>query len=194
MEMVSQDTNNIISQHQEFNRDIYQLSGMGSQSSQSFHATVPQQIGYNQSAYEECILPTPKISRDINHVDQRERQSTYSNENIYENSVMYNSSDNQEIRTPSSLVFIETPAHSNRDYHSSVYSDTSIIPQSYQHDIRSNSPHVVIENTPVPNSCIQPTYQDSKASTSSSHEIKMKYLTPQAIVNQGEREPFVNDF
>jgi hypothetical protein len=53
MEMDSQDTNNIISQHQEFNRDIYQISGMGSQSSQSFHATVPQQIGYNQSAYEE---------------------------------------------------------------------------------------------------------------------------------------------
>jgi hypothetical protein len=120
-------------------------------------------------------------------------ESTYSNENIYESPVMYNSSDNQEIRTPSSLVFIENPAHSNRDYHSSVYSDTSIIPQSYQHDIRSNSPHVVIENTPVPNSCIQPTYQDSKASTSSSHEIKMKHLTPQVVINQGEREPFVND-
>ncbi|GBB94464.1 hypothetical protein RclHR1_02360022 [Rhizophagus clarus] len=200
MEMIPQNTtsSNIISQHQDYNRDIYQVSGMSSRSSQSFHtntpevimnSAVPQQIGYNQSAYEECILPTPNIPRDINHVNQRERQSTYSNDSIYGNS-MYNSSDNQEIRTPSSLVFIETPAHSNRDYHLNVYSEASMIPRSY--DIRSNSPHVVIENTSLSKSCIQANYQDSKVSSASSQEIEMKHLTPQVVISP--EASLVNNF
>ncbi|PKC70049.1 ARM repeat-containing protein [Rhizophagus irregularis] len=203
MEMIPQNTtsSNIISQHQDYNRDIYQVSGMGSRSSQSFHANnanksevimnsaVPQQIGYNQSVYEECILPTPNIPRNINHVHQRERQNTYSNDSIYGNS-MYNSSDNQDIRTPSSLVFIETPAHSNRDYHLNVFSEANMIPRSY--DIRSNSPHVVIESTSLSKSYIQSKYQDSKVSSTSSQEIEMEHLTPQVVINP-ETSP-VNNF
>jgi hypothetical protein len=197
MEMIPQNTtnSNIISQHQDYNRDIYQVSGMGSRSFRAntseviMNSAAPQQIGYNQNAYEECILPTPNMSRGINHVNQRERQNTYSNDSIYGNS-MYNSSDNQEIRTPSSLVFIETPTHSNRDYHINVYSEASMIPRSY--DIRSNSPHVVIESTSLPKSYNQSNYQDSKVPSASSQNMEMEHLTPQVVISS--EASLVNNF
>ncbi|CAI2165749.1 3087_t:CDS:10 [Funneliformis geosporum] len=176
MEFISQGS--MISQY-DYNHK-HDIFGIDPPYNSVMNSSVPQRIDYNQSSYKgSSISPTQRISND-----QIEQQNTYSNQDIYSNSVISNTLESQGIKS-SSLVFLETPAHSNRDYHSNVYSEKSAIPQTYQQNERHNSPHVVIESTLISKPYIQSNYTVSKVSSESdSQEINSTQLTPQVVIDQ----------
>ncbi|CAG8454816.1 17701_t:CDS:10 [Funneliformis caledonium] len=176
---------------QTHNHDFYGIDSLSYNSTPEIvmnNSSVSQRIDYNHSSYKgSSISPTQMISND-----QREQQNTYNNENIYNNSIISNTLESQEIK-PSSLVFLDTPAHSSRDYHPNVYSEVSEIPQTYRQNERHNSPHVVIESTPISKSYIQSNYNVSKVPfDSDSQEIESNNLIPQVVINQ--EKSYVKDF